>query len=244
MKILLVNDDGFKAKGIRVFANKLASKHNVIVAAPKSASSGFSHSLSLGRIIKVKHKVIDNLDYYIISGTPCDCVKYGLLSICPDVDIVISGINDLTNVGTDCVYSGTVNAAFEGGILGKPALAVSMNAPNGYYDDVATFILNNLDYLKSLSNGEFVPTINFENERKENWKGIRFTEVGEKKYNDWYEKCGKGYILKGNLIPPKGDENVDVVANLNGYVSLSISRLTCESIVIENKEEESKKICW
>lgn len=244
MKILVVNDDGYKCQGIRVLAKKLSEKHDVTVVSPDKVRSGFSHSLTFGRHLKYKKKIIDGINYYVLNGTPCDCVKFGLETIAKDIDLIVSGINTETNIGTDVLYSGTVNAAFEGGILGKPSIAVSLNAKNDYYDDVAEFVVNNLDQLVSLSDGLLVPSLNFPSEYKHEWKGVKFTTVGERRYNDWYEKTRKGYLIKGFPLNLPNATNTDVVACLEGYISISIATLTFVYRELQNEEELTKRLCW
>lgn len=244
MKILLVNDDGYKCQGIRILAKKLAEKHNVTVVSPDISRSGFSHSLTFGRCLKYKRKHIDGITYYVLNGTPCDCVKFGLSNLVKDADIVVSGINTEANIGTDILYSGTVNAAYEGAILGKPSIAVSVEAKHNYFDDVATFISDNFEKLASLSNGVFIPSINFPSEYKHDWKKVKFTTVGERRYNDWYEKTKNGYILKGYPMHLPNDDNTDVVTFNEGYISITLSTLSFVYTECENPNEFTESLCW
>lgn len=124
MEILISNDDGVYAEGIRVLAEHLKNIGNIQIIAPDRNRSGASNSLTLDRPIRIK-----NLSERILSieGTPTDCVHLaitGLLDTIPD--IVVSGINEGANLGDDILYSGTVAAAIEGRFLGIPAIAFSM----------------------------------------------------------------------------------------------------------------------
>ena len=124
MRILLSNDDGYQARGLRTLAEHLGSIADVIVVAPDRNRSGASNSLTLETPLRVE-RASDNV--YYVNGTPTDCVHIaitGLLEEPPDV--LISGINHGENLGDDVLYSGTVAAAMEGRFLGIPSIAVSL----------------------------------------------------------------------------------------------------------------------
>jgi 5'-nucleotidase len=126
MRVLVSNDDGVDAPGIRVLADGLrAAGHDVVVVAPDRDRSGASNSLTLDQPIRAKQ--LDE-GVWSVAGTPTDCVHLaltGLLDIEPD--IVVSGINNFANMGDDVIYSGTVAAAMEGRFLGLPAIALSLS---------------------------------------------------------------------------------------------------------------------
>ena len=124
MRVLVSNDDGVDAPGIRVLAARLAVVGDVTVVAPDRDRSGASNSLTLDQPIRVA-RLEDGR--YRVAGTPTDCVHLalaGLLDFQPD--IVVSGINNAANLGDDVIYSGTVSAAMEGRFLGLPAITVSL----------------------------------------------------------------------------------------------------------------------
>jgi 5'-nucleotidase len=124
MRVLVSNDDGVDAPGIRVLAQCLGAVGEVTVVAPDRDRSGASNSLTLDSPIRVARQ--EN-GFYRVMGTPTDCVHLalaGMLEIEPD--IVVSGINNSANLGDDVIYSGTVAAAMEGRFLGLPAIAVSL----------------------------------------------------------------------------------------------------------------------
>ncbi|GAB3337009.1 5'/3'-nucleotidase SurE [Marilutibacter aestuarii] len=126
MRVLVSNDDGVDAPGIRCLAEGLrAAGHEVLVVAPDRDRSGASNSLTLDAPIRV---VQLDAQTWRVHGTPTDCVHVaitGMLEVEPD--IVVSGINNTANMGDDVIYSGTVAAAMEGRFLGLPAVAVSLN---------------------------------------------------------------------------------------------------------------------
>lgn len=125
MRVLVSNDDGVDAPGIRTLAQTLrAAAHEVVVVAPDRDRSGASNSLTLDMPIRVAQHDAGTWRVY---GTPTDCVHVaitGMLEVEPD--IVVSGINNTANLGDDVIYSGTVAAAMEGRFLGLPAVAVSL----------------------------------------------------------------------------------------------------------------------
>jgi 5'-nucleotidase len=142
MRVLVSNDDGVEARGIRVLAERLAAFGEVVVVAPDRDRSGASNSLTLDLPIRV-HR-LDN-GFYRVAGTPTDCVHLALAGLLDEEpDIVVSGINNSANLGDDVIYSGTVSAAMEGRFLGLPAIAVSLAAGEergDHYDSAATAVL-------------------------------------------------------------------------------------------------------
>lgn len=128
MRILLTNDDGVYAEGIRALALELRQEHEIAIAAPDSQRSGAGHSFTCTRPIEVRKVQLEGLEdvpAFAVSGTPVDCVKLGCNNLGLAVDMVVSGINHGSNLGTDVLYSGTVGAAMEGALLGFPSIAVS-----------------------------------------------------------------------------------------------------------------------
>jgi len=125
MRVLVSNDDGVDAPGIRFLADALrAAGHEVTVVAPDRDRSGASNSLTLDQPIRATQRA-NNI--WSVAGTPTDCVHLALSGMLDaDPHIVLSGINNTSNLGDDVIYSGTVAAAMEGRCLGLPAIAVSL----------------------------------------------------------------------------------------------------------------------
>jgi len=122
--VLITNDDGVLAPGIRAVAEALREIAEVVVAAPDRERSAASHSISLDRPLRVD-EIEDGT--YAIDGTPVDCVYLALLHLVPRKPaLVVSGINNGYNLGSDVFYSGTVAGAVEGALRGVPSLAVSL----------------------------------------------------------------------------------------------------------------------
>ena len=138
MRILISNDDGYRARGILALREALQGVGDLTVVAPDRNRSGASNSLTLDVPLRVE-KFQDDV-YFLQGGTPTDCVHIAISGLFPfEPDMVVSGINDGANLGDDVLYSGTVAAAMEGRHLGKPALAISLNTDGLRGDDVRHF---------------------------------------------------------------------------------------------------------
>jgi len=125
MRVLVSNDDGVDAPGIRILAEGLrAAGHDVLIVAPDRDRSGASNSLTLDGPVRV---VQDDPSTWRVYGTPTDCVHVAITGMLDEEpDMVVSGINNSANLGDDVIYSGTVAAAMEGRFLGLPSVAVSL----------------------------------------------------------------------------------------------------------------------
>ena len=123
-QVLVTNDDGIEAAGLRALADALAPLGRVTVVAPAEESSAGGHGLTLRRRLRTRKA---GRGWRSVDGTPADCVNVGAFEVIGRVpDLVVSGVNDGLNVGDDVTYSGTVAAALEGVLLGSPAIAVSL----------------------------------------------------------------------------------------------------------------------
>jgi 5'-nucleotidase len=134
VRILLSNDDGYRARGIVALRGALQGLGDLTVVAPDRNRSGASNSLTLEVPLRVEQA---EPDVYFVQGTPTDCVHLAISGLFPfEPDMVVSGINDGSNLGDDVLYSGTVAAAMEGRFLGKTAVAISLNT-DGLRGDAA-----------------------------------------------------------------------------------------------------------
>jgi 5'-nucleotidase len=124
VKILLSNDDGYRAEGLAALGLAIKPLGSITVVAPDRNRSGASNSLTLDVPIRATRY---DTDAYYVNGTPTDCVHLAISGLFDfEHDIVVSGVNDGANLGDDTLYSGTVAAAVEGRFLGLPAIAVSL----------------------------------------------------------------------------------------------------------------------
>jgi 5'-nucleotidase len=142
MRILVSNDDGYQAPGIRALAEALGAMGEVTVVAPERDRSGASNSLTLENPIRAART--EN-GFIRVDGTPTDCVHLALTGLLEhEPDIVVAGINAGPNLGDDVLYSGTVAAAMEGRFLGLPAIAVSLASHRPTYFDTAARVARDL----------------------------------------------------------------------------------------------------
>lgn len=151
MKILLTNDDGYDSEGLHAVADLFKDDHEICVVAPDSQKSGFSHSITLKPNVFSCREIFGyGYKVFAVGGSPVDCVKTALTVLFKDAELVISGINNGENLGSDIMYSGTVSAATDAVHLGKRALALSLDkkgASRSEFDACARFVKNNLDTL-------------------------------------------------------------------------------------------------
>lgn len=142
MRILLCNDDGVLAPGLRALHGVLAPHHEVVVCAPAGECSAKSHCLTLREPLKLERHRFGEAVFHGLGGFPADAAKFGLQVLCKDhpPDLVVSGINNGLNTGQNVFYSGTVAAATEGIFAGIPAIAFSMDASREHIFDTAAAI--------------------------------------------------------------------------------------------------------
>ena len=228
MNILLVNDDSVYAPGIIALAKALKDEHKVTIIAPAKQMSGTSHSITFYSYLNYeKLDIVEGVDCYIVNGTPCDCTKFGMEVILKRnyPDLVISGINKGYNIGTDILYSGTVNAATEGAVFKIKSIAVSQSYDIKSFDFSARFIKENLEKLVEIIPNEkhIAISINIPTDDEKELKGAKIAKVGLQRYDDYYVyEENKGYHIMGQPIEDIGnDEYTDVELVKNNYISIS-----------------------
>lgn len=180
MHILLSNDDGYLAPGLRVLAEALSKLHTISVVAPDRNRSGASNSLTLERPLRAN--VADN-GFTCVNGTPTDCVHLAITGLLEsEPDIVISGINDGANMGDDVLYSGTVAAAMEGRFLGLPAIAVSMGSYTPeHFESAAKAIVQIVEQLQQQPlKQDSILNVNVPDLPWHEIKGIKATRLGNR----------------------------------------------------------------
>lgn len=227
MKILLTNDDGIFAPGIKALAKELIDAgHKVTVIAPDAERSAASHSLSLKKDIPV-HQIAHN--EYAVGGTPVDCAVIALQKILTEpVDLVISGINAGQNMGEDVLYSGTVAAAVEASLMGNRAIAISINSyTDQKFEVAAKWMKKLLDMgIDQLAKPHGVLNINIPNIDYSEIKGVRLTKTGHRKYYNFIKVVeefpdGFAYRVGGDLPVWDKERGTDAEAVSEGYVSIT-----------------------
>ena len=231
MNILVTNDDGIYADGIIELAKSISKIANVYVVAPESQRSATGHAITIHSPIMV-HKIDmgENIKSYAISGTPADCVKVGIEGLFKDIniDLVLSGINNGSNLGTDVIYSGTVSAALEGFILNKPSIAISydeVNVKREIYKDASKYVVNLIENIKDKLDllNDCILNVNIPNTKI---KGSKITKLGQRNYdNAMVEKINpfgqKYYWIGGKLMELDQDEDSDIACVKDGYISIT-----------------------
>ena len=230
MRILVVNDDGINAEGIRYLAETARQFGEVWVVAPDSQCSAMSQKITVNGplVVKPVSFPVDDVKAYSVSGTPADCVKIALQHLMTEKpDLVLSGINFGYNTGYDIFYSGTVGAAMEALINGVPAIAFSKE-PDASYAVVEQYmpdIIRELMAEPELENE--VWNVNFPGCEPDELKGILRNRVPAKKlyYPNCY-KCVKrddegGFelVVEGRAAK-EAETGTDIQAVLDGYISI------------------------
>jgi 5'-nucleotidase len=185
MNILLTNDDGIDCPGLSLLAAALKKQgsHRVFIVAPDTDRSGFSHSICFLRDpVKLSEKAPDT---WTCSGSPVDCVIMTLLGVLPVTpDLVISGINQGANLGTDLVYSGTAAAARQAGLANIPAIALSLAGSGEFQWDMAvSWVLGHIDDLMAFWVADTFVNVNIPN-HPEGPAGMRATFPARRIYHD------------------------------------------------------------
>ena len=234
MKILVTNDDGIFAEGINLLALALKRRgHSVMIAAPSENKSCVGHSLTLRSALYAKKTVLNGLEdvpAYAITGTPVDCVRLSIGNLGFDPEIIISGINHAPNLGTDTLYSGTVSAAVEGGILGYPSIAIAKDTFTAdFMDDAAEYFADNLaDYVELLikNRGICALSVNIPSMPREKYRGVRAAKLAVQEYELVYNEIpepdgGLAYTVKSIKLTECDDDDFDEKCMADGYVVLT-----------------------
>ena len=222
MRILITNDDGYQAKGIKVLAEIMKKYGEMTVIAPKHHQSGMSMAVSLG-FKQIAHKDFGN-GWHYVDATPASCVKFGLNTMFLDnfPDVVVSGINHGSNASTASCYSGTLGAAEEAALNGIPAIGVSLDTlhPNADFSGVERYFGEIFEKLMSdlpKKHGVYY-NVNFPDIPADRIKGIRtgYQGLGKwiREFKEWdvshYSKYGITPELLGQSSNPVLEEGEDL----------------------------------
>ncbi len=220
MRILITNDDGIFAEGIRLLTEWARTKGEVTVVAPKVEQSGKSHAIDFTRPIEIKKvELMDGVRAFSMDSSPADCIRFAVLGMKERYDLILSGINRGFNLGKDIVYSGTAGAIFEGGRLGIPGIAFStepdtLDGARAHLDRAYDFIIEN-----GLLDKNMLYNVNLPNAHGK----IRITKQGGVYFHDEFTYIGddmweqSGYIINEN----EGDPELDTDSVRDGFVSIT-----------------------
>ena len=229
MKILLTNDDGYRAPGILALYHSLARDHEVVLAAPDRERSAIGHGITLNQPLRMDEVDLNGGGQgFAVAGTPADCVKLGLSQLCGSrPDLVISGINAGSNTGININYSGTAGAAREAALNRLPALAVSIQYGETMdFPGMAGFVGDRLEQVMGLDlpSGVFL-NINGPCIPMDQVSGIRITSQADNNFSNEMD-CrndprGKRYFWYGGMTPVPPDRGTDEHALKEGCVSIT-----------------------
>lgn len=226
MNILVVNDDGIDSKGLKLLAKACAHFGRVYVAAPALEQSARSHALSLTQNIKVEtvsNGIIGADKILKVFGTPVDCVRVGMSLFDVEFDLIVSGINLGPNLATDVLYSGTIAAAMEGYLYRVPSIAFSAQSFDiPYLFDETVKLLDEI-IEEELYLDTAVLNINFPKATYAKPLGTSITKQGRRVYETDHVPTDDETVYQQNfsLIRYQEDEDSDVTAFENGYVSIT-----------------------
>lgn len=235
MLILLTNDDGLYADGIQALRKVLEAEPGVevVMVAPDRERSASGHAITMHRPIFANPVQMPGtaVVMYSVTGTPADCTKLAIEELLPRrPDLVISGINRGSNLGTDVIYSGTVSAAIEGTILGIPAIAASLCTWAPFDFSFAARWVRDLAF-RVLAEGGLpagvllnvnIPPV----PDQEHLEGVAITKMGVRRYeNQWSKRVApRGqtyYWLAGEVAELRNDPDSDVVAVQQNKISIT-----------------------
>ena len=228
MRILVSNDDGYRAEGLQHLVDALSPLAELTVVAPERNRSGASNSLTLDVPLRV-------FEYgerrYYVNGTPTDCVHLaisGLFQGDIEHDMVVSGINDGANLGDDVLYSGTVAAAVEGRFLGLPTLALSLVVREGRHFDTAARVAAELvmRLQRTPMHSSMILNVNVPDRPYEELKGYKSTRLGNRHRSEPVLKASDPRGRPVYWVGPAGEgadagEGTDFDAIANGWVSVT-----------------------
>lgn len=229
--ILVTNDDGITAPGIRCLIQIMNEIGEVVVVAPNSPQSGMGHAVTLDATLQCEPIHIDNgiQKEYSCSGTPADCIKIAKHEVLNRIpDLCVSGINHGSNASINVIYSGTMSAAIEAGIEGIPAIGFSLldYSWEADFDQARDFIKKIA--LNVLENGlpkGVVLNVNIPKLKKEEIKGIKICRQAKARWLEEFDRRespqGRVYYwMTGKFINEETGEDTDLWALDNGYISV------------------------
>jgi 5'-nucleotidase len=239
MKILITNDDGINADGIKHLVEFAKTKGEVCVCAPKYEQSAKSHAIEIRNEFEIKQvDVFEGVRAYSVDSTPADCVRFAFLGLRENFDLVLSGINRGPNLGLDLVYSATLGAVFEAARLGARGIAFSTD-----FDSFEN-AKNSLEAVyrefeeKELLSKNPIYNVNIPSKKS---VGITYTEQGSIYYSDEFVPTGNKnmYRQEGHCVyAGTTDLNEDIDAFSNGYISITplLKSRTNKEVLFELKK--------
>ncbi len=232
MNILLTNDDGIEAEGIKALYSALIDEHAVFIVAPRYERSGCSNAITVRDSIRVE-KMGERM--FAVNGFTADCVNIGLHSdLVPGVDLVVSGINHGPNLGDDVFFSGTVAGARTAFVFGVPGIAISLDCLNfsDYFNEAAQFLRDFIrEHHHDISRGAAFFNINYPDLPHGEIRGPLLTRLGRRKYQDTYNVTASSHnlidLIMEGTIESDTTPGTDTREVRNGYISITPLLLDC-----------------
>jgi 5'-nucleotidase len=228
--ILITNDDGITAPGIKNLVEAVKGLGKVVVVAPDKPQSGMGHAITIGHPLRMtKMDIFDGVEAWQTSGTPVDCVKLAVDKILHrKPDICLSGINHGANHSINVIYSGTMSAAMEASIESIPSIGFSLLDYNIEADfTAARFYVHKIvsTLLKQKMDKHMLLNVNIPSVEMDLIKGIKVCKQAYAKYEEDFEERkdpqGKKYYwLTGKFVNFDKSKDTDVWALANNYVSV------------------------
>ena len=237
MKILIVNDDGYRGIGTHALIRALRKDHELTVAVPSRERSGNSNCITFLTPLTVEKIHLNSLDFdvWTVDGTPADCAVMALDQLCEEPpDVVISGINNGYNIADGVIYSGTVAAALQGAMKGIPTFALSANHSYAWFDDAASLFADLLPkFMEKEKGNHFFYNINFPDVPVNEIKGICKATISQGRMVNYLEQrvspYGRPYYWHAYDLDTEYDlckeEGSDGYATKNGYISITPLRV-------------------
>lgn len=241
MNILVANDDGIWAAGLRLLVKTLSEIEgvNVYVCAPDGERSAAGHSISSakGPVMVTEEKVPGAVWARALSGTPADCVKFGVKKLRQqgiEFDVVFSGINHGSNIGSDVFYSGTASAAAEAILCHVPGIAMSIDRRRPkpeQLENMKPMIRHLVERAVPVIDNHTLLNVNYPGCKPEEIKGMRVTRQGPREYNETFEiqespRKQKYFWYAGTVIHYEDlPEDMDIMAHQDNYITVSPLRL-------------------
>jgi len=230
LKILITNDDGIFSSGIYALWEVAKEFGSVYVVAPNSQKSATGHSITISKPLFVdKIKRRNGFEGISVTGSPADCVKFGLKKILSNApDLILSGINLGSNLGNNIIYSGTVAAAIEGAMQNIPSIAFSVDSFNPRSFETSKSIIRQIINLviENRITKKFIWNVNIPNCEIDQLKGIKVASQGNQYFNDDFDtrvdpKGNEYYWMVGNMVDEDSTFDSDSYVVKNDYASLS-----------------------
>lgn len=228
--ILVTNDDGITAPGLKALVKVAEKLGNIVVIAPDSPQSGMGHAITVNSPIRIdKSEVFGEIESYTCSGTPVDCVKVGIFHILKrKPDLIVSGINHGSNAATNVIYSGTMSAAVEGAMENIPSIGFSLDDFAHEADFEPTQHYAEKLITKALGNhfpSNVCLNVNIPKLPLKKLKGMRVCRQAnafwEDRFDERKDPLGKKYYwLTGKFKDQEQADDTDMAALKKGYISI------------------------